>query len=182
MTGVRLVGVGGRQRPLLDQLRPALARILETEVDISPRVLDPGDAYHPERDQYHSTALLEPLRSFRDGDDVVVLGVTGADLFVPILTYVFGEAEMHGHVAIVSYRRLGQSFYGLPDDPALLMDRLIKEAVHETGHTFGLTHCDDHLCVMSSSHGIEWIDVKSQELCEMCFAAVMRAEHQHSVR
>jgi archaemetzincin len=179
MIGLRLVGVGGRHRPLLDQIKPALSRILEIPVEISSRVLEPAAAYHPERDQYHSTALLEPLRHFSEGDEIV-LGVTAADLFVPILTYVFGEAEMNGRVAIVSFRRLTQTFYGLPDEPDVLLDRVIKEAVHEAGHTLGLTHCDDHLCVMSSSHGVEWIDLKSQELCSMCFSAVMHAEHRNS--
>jgi archaemetzincin len=168
MTALRLVGVGGRQRPLLDELRPSVARSLGIDVSISSHVIDPGPAYRPERDQYHSTALLEMLRGIAAED--IVVGVTGVDLFVPILTYVFGEAEMKGHVAIVSYRRLAQPFYGLPDDPPLLLDRLIKEVVHEAGHTLGLTHCHDHLCVMASSHGVEWIDVKTREMCVGCIS------------
>ena len=167
MKPVRLVGVGGSQRPLLDALRPALASSFGVPVEVSARVLDPAAAYHPERDQYHSTPLVESLLAFGTNDEII-LGVTGVDLFVPILTYVFGEAEMEGRAAIVSYRRLQQTFYGLPDDPRVLHERLLKEAVHELGHTAGLRHCDDYACVMASSHGVEWIDVKSASLCGEC--------------
>ncbi len=167
MKPIRLVGIGGSHKPLLDALRPALAWSFGVPVEVSARVLDPAGAYQPERDQYHSTPLVEALRAFADADQVA-LGVTAVDLFVPILTYVFGEAEVEGRAALVSYRRLQQPFYGLPDDPHLLFERLLKEAVHELGHVAGLSHCDDYDCVMASSHGVEWIDLKTAAFCHAC--------------
>jgi predicted Zn-dependent protease len=97
-----------------------------------------------------------------------VLGVTGVDLYIPILTFVFGEAQMGGPCAIVSFHRLMQEFYGLDADPSLLAARLIKEAVHEVGHTLDLTHCDDYTCAMAPSHAVEWIDLKESTLCQNC--------------
>jgi archaemetzincin len=97
-----------------------------------------------------------------------LLAVTSLDLFVPVLTFVFGEAQLGGSCAIVSVHRLREEVYGLPADPVLLQERLFKEAVHELGHTFGLRHCDDWRCVMTSSHSVEWLDVKSSELCANC--------------
>ena len=41
-----------------------------------------------------------------------------------------------------------------------LRQRLLKEAVHEIGHTLDLTHCDDYHCAMAPSHAVEWIDLK----------------------
>ena len=45
---------------------------------------------------------------------------------------------------------------------------LLKEAVHELGHTMALTHCDDYTCAMAPSHAVEWIDLKDPQLCEIC--------------
>jgi archaemetzincin len=60
----------------------------------------------------------------------------------------------------------------LPQNSAVLRDRLLKEAVHELGHTLSLAHCEDYQCVMSPSHGVEWIDLKASHFCNACLAAV----------
>jgi archaemetzincin len=97
-----------------------------------------------------------------------VLGIAAVDLYIPILTFVFGEAQMGGPCAVLSTHRLRQEFYGLPSDPELFRQRVIKEAVHEVGHTLNLTHCDDYRCAMASSHAVEWIDLKDTVLCGTC--------------
>ncbi len=102
-----------------------------------------------------------------------VLGVTEVDLYIPILTFVFGEAQLGGKFALVSAYRLRQEFYGLPADRDLLIDRLLKESVHELGHTVELTHCDDYRCVMAPSHAVEWIDLKESTFCRDCESRVL---------
>jgi len=97
------------------------------------------------------------------------------DLYIPILTFVFGEAQMGGPCAVVSAHRLRQEFYGLPPNPELFRQRVIKEAVHEIGHTLNLTHCEDYSCAMAPSHAVEWIDLKEGTLCAGCRAAVTPA-------
>ena len=97
-----------------------------------------------------------------------LLGVLSCDLYIPILTFVFGEAQLKGPCAVVSLFRLRQKFYGLQEDEELLMNRLLKESVHELGHTLGISHCGDYGCVMAPSHAVEWIDLKSARLCEAC--------------
>ncbi len=104
-----------------------------------------------------------------------LLGVTSLDLYIPTLTFVFGEAQLHGPCALVSMHRLRQEFYGLPADPRLAAERLLKEAVHELGHTLGLRHCDDYRCAMAPSHAVEWIDLKSPRLCPACQARAASA-------
>ena len=133
--------------------------------------IDAAFALHPERGQYYSTSLLERLagEAAKEGRAWRVLGVTPLDLYVPILTFVFGEAQLEGICAVVSYYRLAE-----PGRPELLRERLAKEAVHELGHTFGLRHCDDWNCVMSSSHSVERLDIKSAAFCRAC-AKVVRA-------
>jgi archaemetzincin len=91
---------------------------------------------------------------------------------VPVLTFVFGEAQLDGNCAVVSMARLKEEFYGLPPREDLLHDRLVKEAAHELGHTFGLRHCGDWRCVMASSHAVERLDIKGAEFCKSCWKAV----------
>ena len=90
------------------------------------------------------------------------------DLFIPILTFVFGEAQLQGIGSVVSTHRLHNRFYGLPEDRELTTDRLLKEAVHELGHTYGLIHCSQQRCVMNASTYVENIDQKPAELCPVC--------------
>jgi archaemetzincin len=108
------------------------------------------------------------MQSFLTDDSWRLLGVTAVDLYIPILTFVFGEAQMGGPCAVVSAHRLRQELYGLPADPKLFRQRVIKEAVHELGHTVSLTHCDDYRCAMAPSHAVEWIDLKESTLCTAC--------------
>ena len=167
MRPVRLVPVGAADARLLDAVSKSLAREFRTRCAVADGPLDAAFAHHPERNQYHSTAILEQL-SRANGEKEVAVGVTHLDLYIPILTFVFGEAQLGGSCALVSYHRLHQEYYGLPADRALLQERLVKEAVHEVGHTAGLTHCDDYECVMAASHSVEWLDVKGSSMCDEC--------------
>jgi archaemetzincin len=167
MRQIEVVPIGRPERPLLGPVVSTLAREFGTRCTITERTLDTSFAHHPERDQYLSTGLVEKLAQ-TNGTGNVVVGVTELDLYIPILTFVFGEAQLGGNNAVVSYHRLTQEFYGLPADAGTLQERLVKEAVHEVGHTYGLTHCEDYECVMAASHGIEALDLKTTALCPYC--------------
>lgn len=168
---IHLIAVGdGVRLALLDRLSAELARIFGVSCHVRRDVVDPALAFDPSRRQYHSTAILQMLTSRVDGGRL--LGVTASDLFVPILTYVFGEAQLEGDCALVSLHRLREEFYGLAPDESRLAQRLVKEAVHELGHTFGLRHCADWRCAMASTHSVERLDLKEAALCPACRRAV----------
>ena len=124
--------------------------------------------YTRERNQYHSTLILAQLLKSLPGENSKILGITGVDLFLPVLTFVFGEAQFNGKGALVSTYRLRNEFYGLPASEELFVERVVKEALHELGHTFGLTHCADYRCVMNSSTYVEDIDLKESRYCPVC--------------
>ena len=126
------------------------------------------DVFNPSREQYNSSLILQQLIMKPPLDAEKILGVLDVDLFIPILTFVFGEAQLKGIGAVVSTHRLHNRFYGLSEDKEVRTDRLLKEAVHELGHTFGLIHCSQPKCVMNSSTYVENIDQKSTEFCPLC--------------
>ncbi|MEN6606281.1 MAG: archaemetzincin family Zn-dependent metalloprotease [Bryobacteraceae bacterium] len=157
----------------LDDLAASLARVFTVSCHVRDVRLDAESARDPLRNQYHSTAILRdlvPLVAEKDG--LRLVGVTEYDLFVPVLTFVFGEAQLDGACALVSLHRLREEFYGLDPNPDLLLDRALKEAVHELGHTFGLRHCPDWRCVMASTHSVERLDLKQAQFCASCARVV----------
>jgi archaemetzincin len=169
---LQLLPIGNFDGGLLMGLAPALADAFHMPTEILSRRLDPEFAFHRERQQYHSSELLHAMQRYVGSDSWRVLGVTTVDLYIPILTFVFGEAQMGGPCGLVSAHRLYQEFYGLPGDGEVLRLRLLKEAVHELGHTLDLTHCSDYQCAMAPSHAVEWIDLKESALCCTCEARV----------
>jgi archaemetzincin len=135
---------------------------------ISRSKINPRNSYDPARKQYHSTKILKEMLDELPTDALKVIGITSSDLFIPILTFVFGEAQLDGRVGIVSLARLQQEFYGLPPNHALLQKRLVKEIKHELGHTYGLVHCPLRECVMSVANNISDVDAKGFYFCEDC--------------
>jgi archaemetzincin len=170
MSLIQLLPIGEADPALIGRLGPALEVEFGGPCEILQARLDPAPSLDPERQQYFSTDLLGRMRPYLAPDSGRLLGVTPLDLYIPILTFVYGEAQMDGSCAVVSTCRLRQEFYGLPPDPSVLQARLLKEAVHELGHTLGLVHCDDYQCAMAASHSVELIDLKNGSLCNDCRA------------
>ena len=170
MKKLQLLPVGEVDPRLLDWLRQALFERFRVPTEVLRPALDPAFALHAERQQFHSSEILAAMQSYITRDTWKLLGITGRDLYIPILTFVFGEAQLGGASAIVSYHRLTQEFYGLPHDLDLLANRLLTESVHELGHTLRLTHCEEFRCAMAPSHAVEWIDIKDSGFCEDCLA------------
>jgi archaemetzincin len=160
----------GAVHGLLPPLAAKLSGLFRLKVEQHSPAFDPELAFDSSRGQYNSRILLaQLLESHRQGA-TRVLGVCGVDLFIPVLTHVFGEAQLDGRAAVVSAFRLDNQLYGLPADCGLLFERLCKEAIHELGHTYNLVHCRKHPCVMMRSTYVEEIDLKSDRFCAGCLA------------
>jgi archaemetzincin len=158
----------GSKAELLEPLSRRLSAVFGVEIDQKPPGFDPEAAFDADRGQYNSRVLLAGLLREGRHTESRLLGVTAVDLFIPVLTFVFGEAQLQGRAAVVSMARLDTALYGLPPDPPRLFERLVKECVHELGHTYGLLHCPDGRCVMASSTYVEQIDLKDAQFCDRC--------------
>ena len=164
-----------------EQLTAAIRDCVEQASGIATREMPLADvefAFDAVRGQYSSIAVLEMLARDCPADAAKLLGVTERDLFIPVLTFVFGQAQLKGRVAVISLARLRQEFYGLPPDREILMERACKEALHEAGHTLGLVHCADRECAMSLSTNVRQIDTKRAAYCEACRAHLRNGERQ----
>jgi archaemetzincin len=101
-------------------------------------------------------------------DGIKVLGVVNVDLFVPILSYVFGEAQLGKSCAVVSVKRIQYRKDGSKAPFSLYLERAAKLAVHEVAHTFALTHCRETDCIMKYLPDLDTLDAQEIILCRYC--------------
>ncbi len=157
---------------ILEWLRNEMGECLMATLRIMPPIPVPPDSFEARRNQYYSTKILKEMLGNVPRDALKLLGVTDKDLCIPILTYVFGEAQVGGTAAVVSLARLRQEHYGLEPDRPLLLERLRKESLHELGHTFGLVHCPSRDCVMYLSNTVVDVDTRGRDFCRGCDTVV----------
>jgi len=165
---IYIVPFGKMDPKTVETLRRPLERTFEMNVVVLQEQPLPSGAYDAARGQYLSTAFLDTLRRIYPEDTAKALAVADVDLYVPRLNFVFGEAERPGKVAVISITRLRPEYYGKPEDLELFSERMIKEAVHELGHTFGVWHCLNPRCVMFFSNSLMDTDRKGPDFCTAC--------------
>lgn len=181
MSYIDIVPIGEVNETLLSFLKQSLLEIFNIQPRIRHSRFNLSSVYDPVRNQYNSSGLLLQLISEPASESLKILGVTEVDLFIPIFTFLFGEAQLNGKGALVSTHRLRNQFYGIPENKELLKTRLLKEAVHELGHTFGLVHCFALRCVMRSSTYVEDIDQKSVNFCKACEQAILHRRTENNI-
>jgi archaemetzincin len=108
---------------------------------VLPSVQHPLYAYDERRQQYNAAAILSALESMPYHDCDKVIGVLNVDLFIPVFTYVLGEAQEGGKFALASMYRLRSGSKKSSQSMVQVLDRLTKVALHEIGHLFEVAHC-----------------------------------------
>ncbi len=169
---ILLVSHGHFENYVLDTIAEDVTHEFLYPVDIIESHADLSEFYEPTRRQYDGNKLLKFLDSNSGSEYLKTIGLFRVDLFIPILTYIFGQAAFKGKTGIASIYRLKNEQYGMKKDEDLLLDRFRKVVIHELGHTFGLPHCYIPSCVMRSSTYVEDIDQKKNGLCSKCKAEI----------
>ncbi|MBL7179000.1 MAG: archaemetzincin family Zn-dependent metalloprotease [Desulfobacterales bacterium] len=166
---VAICAVGRVEEGILGHIAECISSRCGLECRIFSGMENPRYAYNDTRCQYNSKLILKHLVQQCPHNALRFIGVTPVDLYVPILKFVFGLAQIEGRCAVISVHRLCPRFYNQPSNPGLLLARMEKTVLHELGHTFGITHCRDRRCVMFSSIRIDDTDYKQPDFCPTCF-------------
>lgn len=144
------------------------------EISTNQLLLNTSD-YDQSRRQYNASLILGRIMEDNIKNQYFrVLGVIDEDIYTRYLNFVFGIALLPKKPfnkstsgAIISVTRLREEFYRRKEDPPLFELRILKEAHHELGHTFGLKHCEN-ICVMKFSNSLADTDKKPPTFCESC--------------
>lgn len=153
---------------LLQNIVVELSKRFNSQIRTISLDINLDNYFSTDRKQYFSTQIIaEAIKLTNQYNGKIVL-ITDVDIFVPALTFIFGEAQLNGKHSILSVCRLHEEFYTGISSEDLLLQRTIKEILHELGHNFGLRHCSDWDCVMHSSNGIEEVDIKGLSYCAKC--------------
>jgi archaemetzincin len=165
---ISLISFGYFDAELLRNITEAVKKEFLLDVYLKEGHMDLSEYYDPTRRQYNGVKLIREVETLFSSDSSKTIGLFNVDLFIPILTYIFGQAYLNGKTGIASSYRLSNERYGMNSDNTVLFERYLKEVIHELGHTFGLIHCYISTCVMRSSTYVEDIDQKAPHLCPAC--------------
>jgi archaemetzincin len=159
--------IGDLDSSLIDKIMKGVSDCFGYPAIKDSLIEDMEFAFDSVREQYNSTLLLEKLCPLTHANTIKVLAVCDRDLFIPILTHVYGEAQLNGKASVISIYRLKDNL-PLINGQSVFFQRVIKEAVHELGHTFNIRHCPNKSCAMHYCHSIGDVDNKSNQLCRYC--------------
>ncbi len=168
MNALLVIPAGTLESWVIDTVKQAVHVRFGMEIQLLDPTTIPEEAKNESRRQIEATQVMRGVLPELPAGKQRAVVLLDEDLFIPMLTFVFGLAQVGGRVALVSLARLRQEYYGLPANPDVVRTRLVKEVLHELGHTFGLVHCPDVRCVMSVANTVQHVDQKSSEFCGGC--------------
>ena len=173
-----LLGADGGQvaEAIMEAIRGALEDVYPLRIEPLPRLPTAPGALDGARGQYSAPALLRSLLDAYPEAPPKILAVAEGDLFIPMLSFVFGQAQLGGRAGVISMARLKPEFHGFPPDDALLFRRARTVALHETGHLFGLVHCQTQECAMRLATNIHQFDLKRAALCGGCASILLETQ------
>lgn len=165
---ILLISYGQFEKKFLEQIALDVQIEFELPVKIITSNFDLSAFFDPARRQYNGNKLLKLIDSNSTNEFLKTIGLFQVDLFIPILTFIFGQAIFRGKTGVASIYRLKNEQYGLTKNENLLYERFRKVIIHELGHNFGLIHCYVPSCVMRSTTYVEDLDQKKHHFCSKC--------------
>src|SRR4030067_3780106 len=100
---------------LTNKLSSSLASLLGLTGEILHPLEIPQEAYNLQRGQYYTTVVLNKLQLLKADEKERILGIIDEDLYSPAQSSLFGDADPHSKVALVSLSRLRTEFSGFPE-------------------------------------------------------------------
>ena len=183
-------------RSILRYLQKNLVPVFNNNISVSKHVIVPASFYKIEKKQYDGRKLLGFLAenlTLKEAKNIN-LAIFDRDLFTGNLDHVFGLASPFPRICVISIIRLHPHFdedyfqerlkkrkmgkFPLSvrrltgKERTLYYERILKESLHGIGHTMGLVHCDNSLCIMSPSNLLEDIDNKEIRFCRSCTQSI----------
>jgi len=176
---IRLLKIGQVDQSILNKLKKKIelrfkefSVSVDTLKDIIPLE---NSEYNIKRSQYNASKILNKINNYlRNKRYFRILGIMDKDIFSNSLNFVFGLAMSPKNkitsapvAALISITRLRENFYRRAEDNNVFELRILKEAIHELGHTFNLEHCNK-LCIMRFSNSLADTDEKPPNFCDSC--------------
>ena len=175
---IKIIPIQFAEVEILESIMPVLNQHFQTQVILGNMSrIDLNPFFNPVRSQYDANEIIATLSQAATGSTKII-GITDLDLYIPVLSYIFGQAYLGGSTALVSGYRLYNSRYGLAEDMDLFRQRLTKCMIHELGHAFGLIHCHTPDCVMPSTTYVEEMDQKTTNMCSSCLKQLRKNQDE----
>ena len=162
-------------KDIISQLENILSGEFNASITTASPIKEIFDQFFDnQRKQWKSSDILQWLSdNYRPSSkSAKTLALCDLDAYSGHLNFVLGEAYVDGSISAIYLPRLRQEFYGLKPDESLYYQRIVKEAVHELGHAFGLNHCQNIRCVMHFSNSLSDTDIKTSHFCNICKAFI----------
>jgi archaemetzincin len=163
-----LVPVGQVDEEILQLVSGPVEQVFARPIKIGAALPVPKYAFNPTREQYHSAAILKRVESIRSDKWSAAVGITDLDLFVPEVSFVFGEADRSTRSAIISLHRMRSTLGSAPSRQDVLRRRFVSELIHQMGLIRGLAHCPNNRCVMFQSTSVQDTDKRGIQFCANC--------------
>lgn len=148
------------------QLKP------EKRLENVPRGLTRKNPYSGQTQINTAYFLRDLLPKMISDDAAALVCLTDSDLFPEEgWSFVFGQADLRSRVGVWSLYRLGS-----PEKSEaayrVFLARVLKIAMHETGHMFSMRHCTKYECLMSGTNNLTETDRRPLDVCPECMAKI----------
>lgn len=164
---IAIVPFTGIDTGLVNEIREGLRKKLTADITISGKEDLPLSAFYVSRKRYIADSLLYFLRGSNRNKSEKVIGITAVDISTrkkPYINWgVMGLGETPGVACVISSYRVMKSV----QDRQRQVKRMIILSLHELGHTYGLDHCADALCIMRDAKGKTDLD-RTLTFCPSC--------------
>ena len=161
---INLQPFGQVDKILIKDLVKELNDSVNASINLIPAVPFPKNAYYSPRKRYIADSMIKYLQN-KSVNGAYYIGLTNRDIStfkeVTINWGVMGLGYQPGNACMVSsFRIKGKN--------GKLQERFYKVVVHELGHNFGLSHCENAGCYMMDAEGKMKMD-EEHFFCKKCW-------------